>query len=164
MLKEKLGLCPYEIICDEQEFILMPEIQNTNKNLIKKLDKKLIEQSDDELTEQSHDELIEQSDKKLIKQSDEELIKTKSLKKNENTTNWFDKNKFKKVLATVKINNFNHKNKIGKLKFNDINNLINKIKNNTVSEAFAKPKLNVLKEIKKQEQKINVLLMDKKYY
>ena len=59
ILKEKFGLCPYEIICDEQEFILMPEIQNTNKNLIKKLDKKLIEQSDDELTEQSDDELIE---------------------------------------------------------------------------------------------------------
>ena len=28
MLKEKLGLWPYEIICDEQEFILMPEIQD----------------------------------------------------------------------------------------------------------------------------------------
>ena len=26
MLKEKLGLCPYEVICDEKEFILMPEI------------------------------------------------------------------------------------------------------------------------------------------
>ena len=26
MLKEKLGLCPYEVTCDEKEFILMPEI------------------------------------------------------------------------------------------------------------------------------------------
>ena len=26
MLKGKLGLCLYEVICDEQEFILMPEI------------------------------------------------------------------------------------------------------------------------------------------
>ena len=34
----------------------------------------------------------------------------------------------KKILATVKTNNFNHKNKIGKLKFNDINDLINSIK------------------------------------
>ena len=25
MLKEKLGLCPYGVICDEKEFILMPE-------------------------------------------------------------------------------------------------------------------------------------------
>ena len=28
MLKEKLGLCPYEVICDEKEFILMPERQH----------------------------------------------------------------------------------------------------------------------------------------
>ena len=35
-------------------------------------------------------------------------------------------------------NSFNHKNKIGKLRFNDINNLINDIKNNTISEALAK--------------------------
>ena len=57
MLKEKLGLRPYEIIFDEQEFILMSEIQNTDKKLIKILDKKLIKQSDDELTEQSDNEL-----------------------------------------------------------------------------------------------------------
>ena len=34
----------------------------------------------------------------------------------------------KKILVTLKINKFNHKNKIGKLKFNDINDLINSIK------------------------------------
>ena len=28
MLKEKLGLCPYEVICNEEDFILMPEIQD----------------------------------------------------------------------------------------------------------------------------------------
>ena len=28
MLKEKLGLCPYEFICDEQDFTLMSEIQD----------------------------------------------------------------------------------------------------------------------------------------
>ena len=48
-----------KLFCNEKEFILMPQIQNTDKILIKKLDKKLIEQSDDELTEQSNDELIE---------------------------------------------------------------------------------------------------------
>ena len=77
----------------------------------------------------------------------------KSPKKNENTTDWHDKHKFKKVLATVKINNFNRKNKIGKLKFNGINDLINNIKNNTISEALAKQKLNALNEIKKAETK-----------
>ena len=28
MLKEKLGLCPSGVICNEQEFILMPEMQD----------------------------------------------------------------------------------------------------------------------------------------
>ena len=74
MLKEKLGLCPYEIICDEREFVLIPEIKNTDKKIIKKLDKKLNEQSDDELTEQSDHELTEQSNKKLIEQWDKKLI------------------------------------------------------------------------------------------
>ena len=32
MLKEKLGLCPYEVICVKQDFILMSEIQDTDKN------------------------------------------------------------------------------------------------------------------------------------
>ena len=35
MLKEKLGLCSYEVICDEQEFILMPEIQDGIKEFKK---------------------------------------------------------------------------------------------------------------------------------
>ena len=44
---------------------------------------------------------------------------------------------------------FNHKNKIGKLKFNGINNLINNIKNNTISETDAKQKINALEKIRK---------------
>ena len=46
-------------------------------------------------------------------------------------------------------NNFNHKNKIGKLKYNDIDDLINSIKGNTISEADTKKKINELNEIKK---------------
>ena len=49
--------------------------------------------------------------------------------------------------------------KIGKLKFNDINNLINNIKNNTISEALAKQKLHVLNKIRKVETK-NKRLID----
>ena len=33
MLKEKLGLCPYGVICDEREFILMPETQQDVKKI-----------------------------------------------------------------------------------------------------------------------------------
>ena len=35
MLKEKLGLCPDEVICNEKEFILMPEIQDDSEELKK---------------------------------------------------------------------------------------------------------------------------------
>ena len=59
---------------------------------------------------------------------------------NKSTTNWYDKNKFHKIITTSDSSNFNHKNKIGKFKFNDINNLINNIKNNTISEAYTKKK------------------------
>ena len=69
-------------------------------------------------------ELSEESDE----DTDEELIEIISPKKDENTTDWYDKNKLKKILATIDRNNFNHKNKIGKIKFNDINSLINNIK------------------------------------
>ena len=47
----------------------------------------------------------------------------------------------------------NHKNKISKSKFNDINDLINSIKVNTISEADTKKKVNELNEIKKVEIK-----------
>ena len=70
----------------------------------------------------------------------------------------------KKILTTIDNNNFNHKNKIGKLKFNDINNLINNIKNNTISEADTKKKINELKEIKKQKQMVNDLLKVNRNY
>ena len=48
---------------------------------------------------------------------------------------------------------FNHKNKIGGFKLNDINDLINNIKNNTISEADTKKKINELNKIKNVETK-----------
>ena len=59
----------------------------------------------------------------------------------------------KKILAIADSNKFNYKNKIGKLKYKDIYDLINKIKNNTIGEAFAKQKLNALNETKKSRNK-----------
>ena len=68
------------------------------------------------------------------------------------------KTNLKKILTTIDSNNFNHKNKKGKLKFNDINNLINDIKNNTISEALAKQKVNALNKTKKAETKNKSLI------
>ena len=94
-------------------------------------------------------ELSEESDE----DTDEELIEIISPKKDENTTDWYDTNKFNLILTTIDSNNFNYKNKMGKLKFNDINSLINNIKNNTLSEADVRTKLNALNEINKTEIK-----------
>ena len=79
---------------------------------------------------------------KIFKESTEESIEIKSSKENENTTDWFDKNKFQKMLAIVNSNKFDHKNKVGKFKYNGIIKLINNIDNNTISETLAKENLN----------------------
>ena len=77
-----------------------------------------------------------------IKESIEKPKEIKSPKEDKNMTdycrNWFDKNKFKKMLAIIDSNKFNYKNKIGELKYIDIKDLVNNIRNNTVSEISAK--------------------------
>ena len=81
---------------------------------------------------------------------------------NSNSASWYDRGKFNKVLAIIDNSNFNHKNKIGKLKFNEINDLINCIKANTISEADSKKKINELNEIKKIETNGKRLIESKK--
>ena len=99
------------------------------------------------------EEILEKREEEFV----EDLKETFGL-----TTNWYDKNKFNKILTTIDSNNFNHKNKIGKFKFNDINNLINNIKNNTISEAATKKKINELNKIKKVETKGKRLINSQK--
>ena len=50
----------------------------------------------------------------------------------------YGKNKFDEMLTIIDNNKFDHKNKIGGFKFNDINDLTNNIKNNTISESDTK--------------------------
>ena len=139
MLKEKLGICLYEENYYEEELI---KIQDN------------IDETSDELDKSDKLDKLDKSDKESTKINiSEDLIELISPKKDENTTDWHDKNKSKKILTIIGNNRFNHKNKIGKLKFNDINNLVNNIKNNTISEAHAKQKLNALDEIKKGRNK-----------
>ena len=134
MLKEKLGICPYRVICDEQKFIL-PEIQDD------------IEENEKSTEIKSFEEL---------KKENEKSTEIKSRKEDENTTNWFDKNKLDKTLA-INSNKFNHKNKIGKFKYNDIKNLVENIKN-TISETLAIKNLNALNELKNTEIKKKCLI------
>ena len=93
----------------------------------------MIEESNNESIEESDNESVEELDnesiEKINKASEEEFIE--DLKEtfdpnNQSTTNWYDKNKFNKIITSIDSNKFNHKNKTGKFKFNDINNLISK--------------------------------------
>ena len=89
-------------------------------------------------------------------------MEIRNLNNNKITTDWYDKNKFWKILTIIDNNGFNHESKIGKLRFNNINNLIINIKNNTISEVDAKKKINELNEIKKAETKNKRLINGKK--
>ena len=157
MFEEKLGICLYEENYYEEEIIkIQDDIEETDKEPIEVIGKVSNEKSTKKLTK----ELIEESDEYSDEYSDEELdemfkelTKIKRPNKNKSTTDWYDKNKFKKILTAIDSNGFNHKNKIGKLRFNDINNLVNNIRNNTISAADAKKKINELNQIKKVEKR-----------
>ena len=79
----------------------------------------------------------------------------KNLEEDKNATdsyfNWFDKNKFKNILAIIDSNKFTYRHKIGEFKYTGIKDLVNNIRNNTISEISAKKGLNTLNEIKNAE-------------
>ena len=155
MLKEKLGICLYEEnyyteeILQIQDNTKKPSIKEINKVSTKKSTKKLTKEADNKSIEVIDKVLINEPDNKSINESDNSLINeldNSSINKeaNSNSTSWYDTDEFNKILATIDNSNFNHKNKIGKFKFNEINDLINNIKGNTISEADAKKKINEL--------------------
>ena len=168
VFKEKLGICLYEENYYTEEIIQIQD--NTEVPSIKEISKvsniKSTKKLTTKLTKEVDNKSIEVIDKVLINKPDNKSINkpgnkstnesdNKSVNKtvNSNTTSWYDTDKFNEILATIDNNNFNHKNKIAKLKFNDINNLINGIKGNTISEADTKKKINELNEIKKSRNK-----------
>ena len=48
----------------------------------------------------------------------------------DNYLNWFDKNRFKNILAIIDRNKFNYKNKKGEFIYINIKGLVNNIKHN----------------------------------
>ena len=84
-----------------------------------------------------------------IEESIEKPIEIKSLEEDKNMTDWFDRNKFKEILAIIDSNKFNYRNKIGAFKYIDIRDLVNNNRNNTISKIDAKKDLNTLNKIKK---------------
>ena len=165
--KEKLGLCLYEVICDEQEFI------STSKEIFKEekffaqhdVENKQLKEENEQLRKEN--EQLRKENEQLrknnvvkdaeIKESIEKPIEIKSPEEDKNTIdydpNWFDKNKFKKMLAIIDSNKFNYKNKIGEFKYIGIKDLVNNIRNKTISEISTKKVLNTLNEIKNNKTK-----------
>ena len=79
MLKEKLGICPYEEnYCEEELIKIKDDIDETDKESTKKLTKESDKESDNESDEDS----------------DEELMEIISPENDKSTTDWYDKNKF----------------------------------------------------------------------
>ena len=87
-----------------------------------------------------------------IKESIEKPKEIKSLEKDINVTNsypnWFDKNKFKNILAIIDSSRFNYRHKISKFSYIRTKDLVNNIKNNKISEIATKKGLNTLNELK----------------
>ena len=161
MFKEKLGICLYEEnyytedIIQIQDNTEVPSIKKINKVSNKVSTKK----STKKLTKEIDNKSVEIIDKILINEPDNKSINKQV---NGNLTIWYDTDRFNKILATIDKSNFNYKNKVGKLNFSDINDLINSIKGNTVSEADTKKKINELNEIKKVEIKGKRLIESQK--
>ena len=182
-LKEKLGLCFYEAICDEQELISMSEEifkedkiftqHNVENKQLKEESEKLRKEESEKLRKEENEKLRNENENEQLRKSNavkdaeiKESIEIKSLEEDKNTTdyypNWFDKNKFEKFLAIIDSNKFNYKNKMGEFKYIDIRDLVNNIRNNTISEIDAKKRLNTLNIIKNSEIKHKRLIPGQK--
>ena len=112
-LKEKLCLCLYEEISDEQELIsITEEIFKEEKVFIQPdvENKQLKEESEKLRKGESENEQLRKNN--VVKDATiKESIKIKSLEEDKNATdsypNWFDKNNFLKKLAIIDSNTFN---------------------------------------------------------
>ena len=69
-------------------------------------------------------------------------MEMKSPEEDKNTTNydpnWFDINKFNKILAIIDSKTFGHRNKIVEFNYIEIKDLVNNLRNNTIRETFPK--------------------------
>ena len=112
-LKEKLGLCLYEDICDEQELIL------TSEEIFKE---KIIPQHDVENKQSKEkNEQLKKENEQLKKNNIDAKVKESIEKSIE----------IKSLLAIIDSNQFNYRNKIGEFKYIGMRDLVDNITNNT---------------------------------
>ena len=131
-----------------EKFFIKHDIDNKQ---LKEGNEKLKKENENEKLETRNEKLETRNEKLEMTNENKQFEKNKIIKeepKEIKSPNWFDKNKFKEILAIIDSNEFNYNNKIGKFKYIDIKNLVNNIKNNAISEIDAKKNLNELNEIK----------------
>ena len=122
-------------------FYIQHDIENKQ---LKEENEKLRKENENEKVE-TRNEKVEMTNKnKQFKKNNIVKDKPKEIK----SLNWFDKNKFKEILAIIDSNEFNYKSKIGEFEYIDIKDLVNNIRNKTISEINSKKDLNALNEIK----------------
>ena len=97
-------------------------INEPDNKSIKVIDKVLINELDNSSINKLDNSSINKLDNSSINELDNSSINeldNSSINKevNSNLTSWYDTDKFNKILATIDNSDFNHKNKIGKLKF-----------------------------------------------
>ena len=110
------------------------------------VEKKQLKEENEKLRKEENEKLRKENEQlrknnvvkdATIKEPIEKPIEIKSPKEDKNTTdnypNWFDRNKFQKMLAIIGSSKFNYKNKMGEFKYIDIRDLDNNIRNNTIS-------------------------------
>ena len=142
-----------EEIFKEEKIITQHDVENKQ---LKEENEKLRKEENEKLRKENEqlrkNNVVKDAE---IKESIEKPKEIKSPEEDKNTTdsypNWFDKNKFKNILAIIDSNKFNYRHKIGEFNYIDIKDLVNNIKNNTISEIDAKKDLNTLNEIKNAE-------------
>ena len=126
------------------------QLKEENKKLRKENENEKLETRNEKLEMTNENKQFEKN--KIIKEEPKEI----------KSPNWFDKNKFKEILAIIDSNEFNYKNKIGEFKYIDIKDLVDNIKNNTISEIDVKKRLNTLNIIKNSEIKHKRLIPGQK--
>ena len=146
-----------EEIFKEEKIITQHDVENKQ---LKEENEKLRKEENEKLRKEENEKLRKENEQLRknnvvkdfeIKDSIEKPKEIKSPEEDKSATysylNWFDKNKFKNILAIIDSNKFNYRHKIGELNYIDIKDLVN----NTINEMSAKKDLNTLNELQNIE-------------
>ena len=114
----------------EEKIITQHDVEN--KQLKEENEKVESRKEENEKLKKENEQLRKNNVDVKIKESIEKPIEIKSLEEDKKTTDWFDKNKSKEVLATIDSSKFNYRNKIAEFKYIGIRDLLNNIRNNEI--------------------------------